>query len=138
MNSRIQKIDPGMLIVLTVFTCGLYLIYWYYVTYENFVALSGQTPTGNAFVMDLILVVITCALYGIWVDYKISKNLYEMQIRWAYPVPSDTSTIAIVLDALAYLTGLTNVITSAIHQDLISKLADHIAQRQAAAQPTSI
>lgn len=119
----IERRDPGMILVLAFFTCGLYLIYWYYKMYEELEQLTGRTPTGMSFVADFLLTIVTCSLYGIWVDYKISLQLYEMQVQHRYPAPNDTSTAAILLDVAAFVTGfVTNYVSSALQQDQLNKL----------------
>ena len=119
----IERRDPGLILVLCVFTCGLYLIYWYLRMYEELSLLGGRTPTGNGFVLDLLLTIVTFSLYGMWVDYKISEQLNELQRARGIPGP-DTTMMALGLDVAAWITGFfCNYITSAIQQDQLNKLA---------------
>jgi hypothetical protein len=61
--------------------------------------------------------VTTCrGIYGIYVDYRISKVLVEMQPRAGLPV-NDVSTLVVVLDIF----GL-SVVTSAIHQSELDRI----------------
>ncbi len=122
MNGTIERRDPGMVLLISFVTCGLYLIYWYWKMYEELESLAGASPTGNSFVLDFMLVIVTCSLWGIWVDYKISMQLNELQNARGILAP-DSTTIAVGLDALAYISGFVcNYITSAIHQDQLNKV----------------
>lgn len=131
---NIEKRDPGIVLVLALFTCGLYLIYWYYRMYEEFEQLTGETPTGNAFVLDFVLYVVSCTLFGVWVDYKISEKLNVMQRERGMVGATDSTMLAVVLDLGAYVTGMfTNYVTSAIQQDQLNKLVRHAAPAPAPA-----
>ena len=122
-NPGIEPRSPAVVLVAGVLTCGLYQVYWYYRMYEELELVTGATPTGNGFWLDFALVVITCGLYGIWVDYRISMQLVEaMRMRGLHP-PSDNPTLVVILDVAAYMTGwLTNLLSTAIQQDLLNKL----------------
>lgn len=122
MNGTIERRDPGIVLLISFVTCGLYLIYWYWMMYEELEQLAGESPTGNSFALDLLLVIVTCSMWGIWVDYKISMQLNELQNARGILAP-DSTMIAVGLDALAYVSGFVcNYITSAIHQDQLNKI----------------
>ena len=74
----IKRRDGGVLLVLSVLTCGLYLFYWYHEIYRELEELSGETPTGNSYWIDLLLHFVTCSLFGIFVDYKISQQIHAL------------------------------------------------------------
>lgn len=123
---HIEKRDPGIVLVLALFTCGFYLIYWYLRMYEEIEQLIGETPTGNAFWVDLLLYIFSCGLFGIWVDYKISERLNVLQQQRGMTGATDSTTLAIILDIAAYITGMfTNYVTSAIQQDQLNKIMQH-------------
>ena len=123
----IKRRDPALVLLASLFSCGLYLVYWYFQTYDTLKDLGGQTPTGNDFWLDFALHLVTCGLYGVWVDYKISQQLYELQRSSSTPQPNDTSTIAVVFDLFGYVTFyFANFVSSAIHQDQLNKLLDHL------------
>jgi hypothetical protein len=123
---NVEKRDPGIVLVLALFTCGFYLIYWYFKMYEELEMLTGETPTGNNFWLDFFLNIVSCTLFGIWVDYKISEKLNELQRQRGMVGATDSMMMAVVLDIAAYVTGMfTNYITSAIQQDQLNKLLQH-------------
>jgi hypothetical protein len=119
---NIERRDPGVVLILSLFTCGLYLIYWYWKMYEELEELCGETPTGNSFIIDFLLVIVTCSLWGIWADYKISMQLNDLQQARGIMSP-DSTMLAVGLDVAAYITGFfCNYITSAVQQDQLNKI----------------
>ncbi len=132
---HIEKRDPGIVLVLALFTCGFYLVYWYLRMYEEIEQLVGETPTGNNFWLDFVLYIVSCGLFGIWVDYKISERLNVLQQQRGMTGATDSTTLAVVLDIAAYLTGMfTNYVTSAIQQDQLNKIVQQdVAKPQLAA-----
>lgn len=137
---NIEKRDPGIVLVLSIFTCGFYLIYWYLKVYEELEQLTGETPTGMSFWLDFVLYIVSCTLWGIWVDYKISLALNQLQQQRGMTGAQDTTMIAVVLDIAAYVTGMfTNYVTSAIQQDQINKIMarDREASAQLAGAPAT-
>lgn len=128
--------SPGLVLLLGLITLGLYMIYWYYKVYDEMKRVTGSTPTGNDYVLDFILFLLTCALWGIYVDYRISRQLEELLAASGQPA-QDTGTLVVVLDVAAYLTAwLTNFVSSAIQQDIMNKLGASAPQiEQAASEP---
>lgn len=119
----LQKRDPGIVLVLSVFTCGFYLFYWYYVMYEEMEELTGEPVTSTGYWLDLLFTIISCSIYGIWIDYRISQQLHDFEVQRGLQAPGDTATMVVVLDALAYVSGLfTNYVSSALQQDQLNKI----------------
>ncbi len=122
-SSEFEYRSPGLVLVLGLVTFGIYMIYWYYKVYDEMKRATGATPTGNEYVIDLILFIVTCSLWGVYVDYRISRQLEDLQRTRGLPV-NETGTLVVILDVCAYLTvWLTNFISSAIQQDIMNKIA---------------
>ena len=120
--NTIETRSPALVLVLSVVTCGLFLIYWYYKMYEDLKQLTGSTPTGNDYILDFILAVLTCGIWGIYVDYKISVQIGELQQKNGLS-KSDLESLVIILDIAAYITVfITYYISSAIQQDALNKV----------------
>ncbi|MGB3053072.1 MAG: DUF4234 domain-containing protein [Polyangiales bacterium] len=118
------------MLVLSVVTFGLYLPFWYHGIYEDLKALDGRTPTGHAFWLDFLFVLLTFAIYGIWVDYQISQQIAEFEERNGLGPVQDTSIIAVILDVASYATVfVTNFITSAIQQDQLNRVVEKLESR---------
>ncbi|MEQ8351280.1 MAG: DUF4234 domain-containing protein [Leptospiraceae bacterium] len=121
----LEKRSVAMVIVLSLVTCGFYLLYWYYKVYQELTFLTGKSPTDNDYGLDLLLVIITCGVWGVYVDYKISLQIFEYQKNQGL-FAQDSSMVAVVLDVVGYISGyFTGIVSSAIHQDLINGLIDH-------------
>ncbi len=130
MNAPIfEKRDPGIVLVLSLFTCGFYLFYWYFRMYEELEELTGEPITTTGYWLDLLFTILSCSVYGIWIDYRISQQLHDFEIEQGLPAPGDTATMAVVLDGLAYISGFfTNYVTSALHQDQLNKIVRKLNQ----------
>ena len=126
----IHRREPALVLVLSVVTFGLYLPFWYHGIYEDLKALDGRTPTGHAFWLDFLFVLLTFAIYGIWVDYQISQQIAEFEERNGLGPVQDTSIIAVILDVASYATVfVTNFITSAIQQDQLNRVVEKLESR---------
>ena len=119
----IENRNAGIVLLLSIVTCGLYLIYWYYKVYQEMTWLTGATPTGNSFLMDMVISIITLGIWGIYVDYTISQKLHQVQKSRGIQA-EETGTLVIILDVAAYLTGfITNFVSSAIQQDILNQFS---------------
>lgn len=126
----IQRREPALVLVLSIITLGLYLPFWYHGIYGDFRRLEARTPTGHGFWVDFFFVIITFGIYGIWVDYQISQRIAEFEERNNLGPVEDTTIIAVILDVAGYVTGFfTNVVTSAIQQDQLNRLAEKLESR---------
>ena len=124
----VQRREPAFVLVLSILTLGLYLPFWYHGIYEDLQALDGKTPTGRGYWLDFFFVIITFAIYGIWVDYQISLQIADFEERNGLGPVQDTSMIAVILDVAAYFTVFfTNFVTSAIQQDQLNRVVEKLA-----------
>ena len=60
-------------ILLSIITCGIYAIYWTYVTALELNSRDRNEPLTNYFVA-ILLSIITCGIYGIYWMYKFYKK----------------------------------------------------------------
>lgn len=121
----LEKRSVAWVIILSLITCGFYLLYWYYKVYEELRFFTGSTPTGNDYGLDLLLVIVTCGVWGVYVDYKIALLIFAYQKDKGI-FASDTSMVTVILDVVGYISGyFTGIVSSAIHQDLINGMIDH-------------
>lgn len=126
----IHRREPALVLVLSIITFLLYLPFWYHGMYDDLRRLDGKTPTGHGFWLDFFLVLLTFGIYGIWVDYRISQQIAEIEEGNGLGPVQDTSIITVILDVAGYATGfVTNVVTSAIHQDQLNRLAERLEDR---------
>jgi hypothetical protein len=126
----IQRREPALVLVLSIITFGIYLPFWYHGVYEDLQTLDGRTPTSHGFWLDFLFVILTFAIYGIWVDYQISQQIAQFEERNGLGPVQDTSIIAIILDVASYFTAFfTNFVTSAIQQDQINRVVEKLETR---------
>lgn len=64
--------SPGMVLLLTVITCGFYAYFWMYSTSEDLKYLSNRydAPSG---ITAILLTLVTCGLYQFYWYYKIGS-----------------------------------------------------------------
>lgn len=89
-----EKREPGMVILFTILTCGIYGIWWFH-TYateiKNSLGRQDLNPT-----TDLLLTFVTCGIWGIFAFYyKYPKLLVDMQQRVGLP-PNDISMMTLL------------------------------------------
>lgn len=96
------------LILLSVFTCGIYSLYWMVVTTDELnQALPTEKSTSGG--TSLILSIITCGIYGIYWQYCICRKMDELNGTTDWYVPF-----------LFYIL-LSPIISNAVLQDRINK-----------------
>jgi hypothetical protein len=93
-----EKREPGMVLLFTILTCGIYAIWWYH-TYatevKNSLGRQDLNPT-----KDLILTFVTCGIWGIIAFYYNYPKLFvDMQQRAGLP-PNDISTNTLLFGIL--------------------------------------
>jgi len=126
----LQRREPALVLIFSIVSFGLYLPFWYHGVYQDLERLDGRTPTGRGYWLDFLFVIVTFAIYGIWVDYRISQQISEFEQHNGLGPSEDTSIIAIILDVASYFTAFfTNFVTSAIQQDQLNRLADKLEDR---------
>jgi len=126
----IERREPALVLVFSIISFGLYLPFWYHGIYRDLETLDGRTPTGHGFWLDFLFVILTFAIYGIWVDYRISLQIAEIEERAGFGPAQDTSVIAVILDVASYVTAFfTNFVTSAIQQDQLNRLVEKMETR---------
>lgn len=78
--------NPTTVWILSIVTCGLYGLYWYYTMgneLKNYLGKEELNP-----VMD-ILIVFLCSFYAWYLPIKYGKLIQEAQMRAGLPNPED-------------------------------------------------
>lgn len=117
MTRRESWIPP----VLTMVTCGIYMFYWQYVTTQELKQVSGREDLNP--MMDLLLSILCCGFWSIYVQYRNAQVVHEMYARYNKP-HEDKSTFVLIMHALAFVNGITSLLALMILQDEFNKLAD--------------
>lgn len=84
----------AMVIIFSFITCGLYSLYWLYVTTDEVKQYLNDSTIDPS--IDLILTIITCGLYTFYWYYKISKLITQCQKISNLPI-EDNSLLYIIL-----------------------------------------
>ena len=93
-----EKREPGLVILFTFLTCGIYALWWYH-AYATEVknALNRQDLSPGR---DLLLMFVTCGIWGIIAFYYSYPKLFlDLQRRVGLP-PNDISTMTVLLGIL--------------------------------------
>ena len=93
-----EKRDPGMVILFTFLTCGIYAFWWYHKYATEIKNALGRQDLNPG--TDLLLTFVTCGIWGIIAFYnKYPKLITDMQQRVGLP-PNDISSTTIILGVL--------------------------------------
>lgn len=71
---NMTKREVMSVIFLSVFTCGIYAIYWYYVTAEELNRVEPNEPITN-YILAIVFGIFSCGLYLIYWHYKFYKKI---------------------------------------------------------------
>lgn len=119
------KRNPLVVVALTIVTFTLYAYYWLYQTTEELRRESGRDEL-HPFV-DVLLAILTFGLWGLWAGYRNAKIAHEIfeqdgvkHIDRALPVA--------IFSALSMVSGWAWLVSMAILQEDLNRLADHIEE----------
>jgi hypothetical protein len=92
---EMNKRSIGMVIFLTIITCGIYHIIWAARTTEELARFNNNYRTAGIQVLTYSL--ITCGIYMIFWWYRIGKMFVEAQTIAGITTPKDNSTVFVIL-----------------------------------------
>ena len=108
-------IDLPLYLIATIFTCGIFNLYWNYRQMQSCNALLKEEEF--EFAKWLLLSIITCGIYHIYYQYQMGSAIMEIQQRMGLRVKENLS----VLSAIVSVLGL-SIVVDCIHQDEINKI----------------
>lgn len=117
-NSRlglVTKRDIAVAIILSLVTCGFYMVYWYIVMTDEINRVSGENATSGG--MSFLFFLLTCGIYTIYWFYKKGQQLYEAGRRQGVEV-ADNAILYLILG----LFGL-GIVNYALMQNDLNKFA---------------
>ena len=68
----IEQRDIAVCIILSIVTCGIYMLYWYYKISEDLRQLSGDDSMPDSGIA-ILLGIITCGIYMVYWHYRLGK-----------------------------------------------------------------
>lgn len=89
--------SPGLTLLLILLTCGIYYLYFIYVTSQETQDFLEEPDTSPG--LEILLCLLTCGLYNIYWDYKMGKRIAAMCLRVGLP-PTDNAVLYLVLDLI--------------------------------------
>lgn len=112
----IKQRNIAVCIVLTILTCGIYALYWFY-------AMTKETTENNKVYttsagMALLLTIVTCGLYGLYWYYQMGKGLDDLKTSKGQPA-SEHSLIYLLLGVF----GL-GIVSYALMQSELNSVAN--------------
>jgi len=118
------KRDLLMMLLLTVFTCGIYYLYWVYVTSKEMEEFTGERSIPP--IVHLLLMIFTGTLWGFAWDILTAQKIAKMQ-QMVGIAPRDNVGLYLVLDILGAgpVAGLGMVVPFLQQNDLNEIYAAH-------------
>jgi hypothetical protein len=109
-----QQRNIALMIVFGLLTCGIHTLWWTYKIYEDVARDLGRTDINP--LTEVLLSIITCNIYGIYLSYWYPQRILEMQVRRGLP-RNDLSIICLLLS----LFGL-NLVSHALMQSELNRI----------------
>ncbi|MFV0479225.1 MAG: DUF4234 domain-containing protein [Anaerorhabdus sp.] len=91
----IKKTDIVTCVLLSVFTCGLYQLFWIFSITED-VAKLGKDSSNRNGLMVVVLGIVTCGLYYLYWVYVTSRDLYDLELEQGIRA-TDNSVLNVIL-----------------------------------------
>lgn len=91
-----QKRNVAVCIVLSIFTCGIYMLYWYYTISKAFY--EENTPNSGKLepIITVVLYLVTCGIYPMYLYYKWGKATPEIYAKYGLQI-EDKSILYLIL-----------------------------------------
>jgi len=92
--------SPVMVLVLSLITCGIYYLYWIYMTSletQRYLGTNNSTSPG----LEVVLCIFTCGIYYIYWNYKYGKVIAECHQRAGITV-EDNSILYLLLSIFQF------------------------------------
>lgn len=121
----VRQRNIGVAIVLTIFTCGIYGIYWYITLNNDVKSASNDISLPNGGVVFL-LTLVTCGIYGFYWAYRMGKAIAQAR-KNAGLEPTDNSVLYLVLQVI----GLA-IVNYALIQNEVNTIATYAAGQKGA------
>ncbi len=116
---EIRQRNIGLAIVLSIFTCGIYGIYWFIVL-NNDVKQASKDQTLADGGVAFLLTIITCGIYGLYWAYRMGKATMAARKEAGMDAGSDNSVLYLVLQFLGFA-----IVNYALIQNDMNAIANH-------------
>ena len=75
-----KKRDIAICVILSIVTCGIYSIIWFYNITNDVVKLNNGKEYNTSGGKAILFTLITCGIYMIYWYYKVGKSIYVTQV----------------------------------------------------------
>ncbi len=113
-----EKKSIVMYVILSIVTCGIFGLYWYYTVAKTYEDAQLQSPVGTTAGISLLLNIVTCGIYGIYTYYKWGANTPELFSRFG-KAGEDKSIMYLILSLFGF-----SIINLCLIQNDFNQLAD--------------
>lgn len=107
-------------VLLSFFTCGVYYLYWLYVTDRELAEALADPEIKPG--QDLLLTIVTCGIWSVYVEYRNAQKIHAALLS-RDPYAKDQSEAVLLLDLAAFVVGATWLVATYILQEELNKLA---------------
>lgn len=121
MRALMTRRSVAVVLLLSFVTCGLYSLYWLYVTTTELKTVTARADLNPG--LELVLSIVTCGLWGLYAGYRNAGLVHQVFTQGGRP-HEDKSTLVLILNLLMLVVGVTGFVATAILQDELNKLAD--------------
>jgi len=112
--------DPVMVLIFTYLTCGIYGLYWQYVTTQELAQASGKTELNAT--TELLLSVLTCGLFSLYVYYRNAELIHATLEQRGIAHENKTQTVLLLVVA-SFVVGVTAWVPPLLLQEEYNKLS---------------
>ena len=116
----IKERNSGVVVVLSLVTCGVYALYWLFKTSEELKAATNDAQINPA--IDLVVSLLTCGLWGIAVTYRNAQKVHQTILPY-HPQHKDQSQTIILLSVASLVVGVTWLVSVFLTHEELNMLA---------------
>lgn len=112
--------NSGMVLLLSIVTCGIYYMWWIYKTSEELNRTLGD-PSINPGI-DLLLSIISCGLWAIYLMYRNTQKIHQA-LYAKDPYRKDATQLVLILNLLPLIGIPTTIVAIYLVQEEFNALA---------------
>jgi hypothetical protein len=121
-NVGLNKKSVGLVILFSIITCGIYMLYWIYDTTRQLATYNRDEQTSPG--LTVVFCIITCGIYTIYWWYKIGGMFIRSQKSTGVKLYTDNRVLFVILSIFGF-----GIISQAILQADLNRFWDY-AEKQ--------
>ena len=122
----------ALVIIFSLITCGIYFLYWFYVTTNELKTVTGREELSPG--VDLILNIVTCGIWSFYGEYRNAQIIHAKMLD-LHAVHEDKATLILILNLAGLIVGVTGIVAMGILQDDLNNLCGRLQSAEAALRP---